>query len=182
MTDAADDTFAGLTEYEPVYQMDVAAGALELGFGTSQDDERVSLSRVDSMLLDCEESEHVVDRIWPASSLAFEEPDAIPSVFGAPSQSLLSDIWAQPEEPQQVIVRHHPIGAAARPRVHPRVTSVQVKVTHGLPVKPLARLQQVPDPRKSDGSTCSKSARRNYLQRQDEEQVPDPRKSDGSTC
>jgi hypothetical protein len=75
MTDAADDTFARLTEYEPVYQMDVAAGALELGFGTSQDDERVSLSRVDSMLLECEESEHVVDRIWPASSLTFEEPD-----------------------------------------------------------------------------------------------------------
>ena len=92
MTDAADDTFAGLTEYEPVYQMDVAAGALELGFGTSQDDERVSLSRVDSMLLECEESEHAVDRIWPASSLTFEEPDAIPSVFGAPSQSLLDDI------------------------------------------------------------------------------------------
>ena len=113
MTDAADDTFAGLTEYQPVYQMDVAAGALELGFGTSQDDERVSLSRVDSMLLECEESEHVVDRIWPASSLAFEEPDAIPSVFGAPSQSLLSDIWAQPEEPQQLIVGHHPIGASA---------------------------------------------------------------------
>ena len=55
MTDAADDTFARLTEYEPVYQMDVAAGALELGFGTSQDDERVSLSRVDSMLLECED-------------------------------------------------------------------------------------------------------------------------------
>ena len=187
MTDAADDTFAGLTEYEPVYEMDDAAGALELGFGTSQDDERVSLSRVDSMLLECEESEDVVDGIWPASSLAFEEPDAIPSVFGAASQSLLSDIWAQPdepqpEEPQQLIVRRDPIGATARPRVHPRVTSVQVKVTHGLPVKPLARLQQVPDPRKSDGSTCSKAARRNYLQRQDEEQVPDPRKSDGSTC
>jgi len=163
MTDAADDTFAGLTDYVPVYEMDVAAGALELGFGTNQDDERVSLSRVDSMLLECEESEHVVDRIWPASSLAFEEPDAIPSVFGAASQSLLSDIWAQPDEPQQLIVGHHPIAAAARPRVHPRVTSVQVKVTHGLPVKPLARLQQVPDPRKSDGSTCSKAARRDYL-------------------
>ena len=93
MTDAADDTFAGLTEYEPVYEMR-RVSALELGFGTSQDDERVSLSRVDSMLLDCEESEDVVDRIWPASSLTFEEPDAIPSVFGAPSQSLLSDIWA----------------------------------------------------------------------------------------
>ena len=73
MTDAADDTFAGLTDYEPVYEMDVAGGALVLGFGTSQDDERVSLSRVDSMLLDCEESEHVVGRIWPASSLTFEE-------------------------------------------------------------------------------------------------------------
>ena len=33
MTDAADDTFAGLTDYVPVYEMDVAAGALELGFG-----------------------------------------------------------------------------------------------------------------------------------------------------
>ena len=51
MTDAADDTFAGLTDYVPVYEMDVAGGALVLGFGTSQDDERVSLSRVDSMLL-----------------------------------------------------------------------------------------------------------------------------------
>ena len=28
MTDAADDTFAGLTDYEPVYEMDVAGGAL----------------------------------------------------------------------------------------------------------------------------------------------------------
>jgi hypothetical protein len=74
MTDAADDTFAGLTEYEPVYEM-WRVSALELGFGTSQDDERVSLSRVDSMLLEREESEHVVDRIWPASSLTFEEPD-----------------------------------------------------------------------------------------------------------
>jgi hypothetical protein len=126
------------------------------------------------MLLECEESEHVVDRIWPASSLTFEEPDAIPSVFGAPSQSLLSDIWAQPEEPQQLIVGHHPIGAAARPRVHPRVTSVQVKVTHGLPVKPLARLQQVPDPRKSDGSTCSKDAARSYLKRQEDKKRKKP--------
>ena len=50
------------------------------------------MSRVDSMLLDCEEREHVVDRIWPASSLTFEEPNAISSVFGAPSQSLLDDI------------------------------------------------------------------------------------------
>eukprot|EP01046_Picozoa_sp_COSAG06_P020792 COSAG06_NODE_1537_length_9151_cov_2.179187_6_plen_78_part_00 len=41
---------------------------------------------------------------------------------------------------------------------------------------------QVLDPRKSDGSTCSKAARHSYLQRQNEEQVPDPRKSDGSTC
>ena len=39
MTDAADDTFAGLTDYEPVYEMDVAGGALVLGFSTSQDDE-----------------------------------------------------------------------------------------------------------------------------------------------
>jgi hypothetical protein len=50
MTGAADDTFAGLTEYEPVYEMDDAAGALELGFGTSQPRRRAShvTSRLDA--------------------------------------------------------------------------------------------------------------------------------------
>ena len=78
-----------------------------------------------------------------------DERNAISPVFDDPSQQLLDDQARRAYPPQPT------------PTMRLRVTSMQVRVTRGLPVKPSAA-KEVPDPRK-EGELCTKDARRGYL-------------------
>ena len=89
-----------------------------------------------------------------------DERNAISPVFDDPSQQLLDDQARRAYPPQPT------------PTMRLRVTSMQVRVTRGLPVKPSAarRNDLVPDPR-NEGELCTKDARRQYLRRQNEDLV-----------
>ena len=78
-----------------------------------------------------------------------DERNAISPVFDDPSQQLLDDQARRAYPPQPT------------PTMRLRVTSMQVRVTRGLPVKPSAarRKDLVPDPR-NEGELCTKDARR----------------------
>ena len=71
-----------------------------------------------------------------------DERNAISPVFDDPSQQLLDDQARRAYPPQPT------------PTMRLRVTSMQVRVTRGLPVKPSAPKDLVPDPRK-EGELCT---------------------------